>query len=311
MEGEQRQGKGMDERDDERETLSIENEDIAKAADADADGSNNPENLAQSDLDLLEQTAITSRSLRRRALSKSRSRFVEDYSKNGRSFPEILSPRVQKVTVRDQNDSVDRKKNVIKYSNMHMEALQNARNTITVSAILIATVAFGGCTNPPGGLHQDGPLIGKPTLGRAAAFKVFVISNDVAMFLSLSIVLVLVSIIPFKRKPLRRLLAVIHKVMWVAVGFMITAYIAARWAIMDQTQEGGWMFATLVSVCGGLLAAVFVGLSMMVVRDRLKKWKSRERRRMNQIKSGIGSLSKSSSSVSYIADFLEKGYHSY
>ncbi|GMH22373.1 hypothetical protein Nepgr_024216 [Nepenthes gracilis] len=311
MEGEQRQGKGMDERDDERETLAVEDEDMAKAADADADGSNNPENLTQSDIDLLEQTAIASRSLRRRA--QHRSRFVEHNSKNRRSFPKIQSPIIQRPIINEENSLVDRKKNIKKYSKMHMEALQNVRNTIAIAAVLIATVAFSGCTNPPGGFYQDGPLIGKPTLGRATAFKVFVVSNDVAMFLSLSIVLVLVSIIPFKRKPLMRLLAVIHKVMCVAVLFMITAYIAARWVTMDRTQDGGWMFAALVTVCGGLLAALFVGLTSLLVHEKLKKLekKSGQRKSTEEVKIEIRSMSQSFSSVSDITDFIDKGYHSH
>ncbi|GMH22375.1 hypothetical protein Nepgr_024218 [Nepenthes gracilis] len=306
MDGEQLQGKGMDERDEARETLAVEDEDMAKAAAAYV--WNYYENLDEIDPDLPDQSDSESRFIRR-GLSKSRSRFVEDYPKIRRSFPKIPRPRIQEANFDEENYSVDRKKNIIKYSNMHLEALQNVRNTIAVAAVLIATVAFGGCTNPPGGFYQDGPLIGKPTLGRAAAFKVFVVSNDVAMFLSLSIVLVLVSIIPFKRKPLMRLLAVIHKLMCVAVLFMITAYIAARWVTMDRTQDGGWMFAALVTVCGGLLAALFVGLTSMLVHEKLKKLekKSGQRKSTEEVKIQIQSFS----SVSDITDFIDKGYHSH
>lgn len=153
------------------------------------------------------------------------------------------------------------------------EGLRNARKTVTIVAVLIATVTFAAGINPPGGFSQEN---GKAIRGDRAAFKVFMVCNIVALFLSIGVVNVLVSIIPFTRKTMMKLMTATHKVMWLSTLFMTAAYIAAIWTIMPEKRGDRWVSVELVVFGGGCTIVVFFGLGLLLARHWHNKYKWRK-----------------------------------
>lgn len=135
---------------------------------------------------------------------------------------------------------------------LHREGINNATNSVTVVAVLFATVAFAAIFTVPGGDNDDGTAV---TVKRAS-FKIFFIFNAVALFTSLAVVVVQITLVRGETKAEQKVVEVINKLMWLASVCTTVSFIASSYIVVGRKSE--WA-AILVTVVGGVIMAGVLG----------------------------------------------------
>ncbi|KAM3268416.1 ankyrin repeat-containing protein ITN1 isoform X1 [Capsicum chacoense] len=148
---------------------------------------------------------------------------------------------------------------------LHREGINNATNSVTVVAVLFATVAFAAIFTVPGGDDDHGVAVVVTT----ASFKIFFIFNALALFTSLAVVVVQITLVRGETKAERRVVEVINKLMWLASVCTSVAFMASSYIVVGRKYE--WA-AILVTAVGGIIMAGVLGtMTYYVVRSRKKR----------------------------------------
>ncbi|KAL6907655.1 hypothetical protein ACP4OV_002694 [Aristida adscensionis] len=157
---------------------------------------------------------------------------------------------------------------------LHREGINNATNSVTVVAVLFATVAFAAIFTVPGGNNDNGVAVAV----HAVSFKVFFIFNAIALFTSLAVVVVQITLVRGETKAERRVVEVINKLMWLASVCTTVAFISSSYIVVGKHFQ--WA-ALLVTLIGGVIMAGVLGtMTYYVVKSKRtrkirKKVKSR------------------------------------
>lgn len=177
---------------------------------------------------------------------------------------------------------------------MHAEGLNNAINSTTVVAVLIATIAFAAIFQVPGQFVDkpeeavDGVALGEAHVSQKPAFIIFFVFDSIALFISLAVVVVQTSVVVIESKAKRQLMAVINKLMWLACVLISVAYLAMSFIVVGRREK--WM-AVGVTIVGAVIMAATLGTMIYwVIRHRIEDSNMRSIR-----KSSMGSRSKSCS----------------
>ncbi|RVW70186.1 Ankyrin repeat-containing protein [Vitis vinifera] len=120
---------------------------------------------------------------------------------------------------------------------LHISGLNNAINSATVVAVLIATVAFAAIFTVPGQYVEvptKGASLGQAHIARTAAFLIFFVFDSLALFISLAVVVVQTSVVVIEQKAKKQLVFVINKLMWMACLFISIAFISLTYVVVGS-----------------------------------------------------------------------------
>lgn len=156
---------------------------------------------------------------------------------------------------------------------LHRDGIANATNSVTVVAVLFASVAFAAIFTVPGGSDdRDGVAVAS----HATPFRVFFLANAVALFTSLAVVVVQITVVRRENRAERRVVEVINKLMWLASVCTTVAFLSAAYIVVGRRVR--WA-GVLVTVVGGvIMAGVLVAMTYFVVKSkRLRRSRRREK----------------------------------
>ncbi|KAL2470432.1 Ankyrin repeat family protein [Abeliophyllum distichum] len=166
---------------------------------------------------------------------------------------------------------------------MHDEGLNNAINSNTVVAVLIATVAFAAIFSVPGQYVDDpinipdGSALGEANITRKAPFLIFFVFDSIALFISLAVVVVQTSVVVIESKAKKQMMAIINKVMWLACVLISVAFLALSFVVVGEHEK--WL-AIGVTIVGTTILATTIGtLCYWVIMHRIESANKRSIRR--------------------------------
>ncbi|CAD5180296.1 unnamed protein product [Musa acuminata subsp. malaccensis] len=155
---------------------------------------------------------------------------------------------------------------------LHREGINNATNSVTVVAVLFATVAFAAIFTVPGGSEDDGIAVAV----HATAFRVFFIFNAIALFTSLAVVVVQITLVRRETKSERRVVEVINKLMWLASVCTTVAFLTSTYIVLGRRLQWAAILVTLIG--GVIMAGVLGSMTYFVVKSkRIRKIRKKEK----------------------------------
>ncbi|KAF5751497.1 putative ankyrin repeat-containing protein [Tripterygium wilfordii] len=184
---------------------------------------------------------------------------------------------------------------------MHAEGLNNAINSTTVVAVLIATVAFAAIFTVPGQYVDDpnditpGLSLGEANIAPKVPFIIFFIFDSIALFISLAVVVVQTSVVVIESKAKKQMMAIINKLMWLACALVSVAFLALSFVVVGENER--WLAIGVTFIGTTVMATTLGTMLYWVIKHRIEASNIRSIR-----KSSMGSRSRSFSMSVVMSD---------
>jgi hypothetical protein len=194
---------------------------------------------------------------------------------------------------------------------LHREAVQNTINSVTLVATLIASIAFVSIFNLPGQYYQDaksGGEIGEAYISKLTGFRVFCLLNAIALFISLAVVVVQITLVAWETGAQKQIIKIVNKLMWSACLSTCAAFVSLAYVVVGP--QHAWMAFTISAVGGPIMIGTLLFLAYLLLRPRFKFGEDRQRRikRPSGSKSFSWSMREGLSDLEAVEDHEKKIY---
>lgn len=202
-----------------------------------------------------------------------------------------------------QNEKTQRRVSGIakELKKIHREAVQNTINSVTVVAVLVASIAFLALFNLPGQYFSDGEEAGEEAgvsrIHDTVAFRAFCLLDATALFISLSVVVVQITLVAWDTRAQKQVVAVVNKMMWAACISTCGAFLSISFVVVGRNSS--WMAITITAIGVPILVGTLMSLCYFVFRQHFGMFGSDSQRR---IRRASGSKSFSWSYSAHISD---------
>ncbi|KAL6001338.1 hypothetical protein ACLOJK_007072 [Asimina triloba] len=159
---------------------------------------------------------------------------------------------------------------------LHREAVQNTTNSVTLVAVLIASIAFMAIFNLPGQYFQSG----KAMVANDIGFRIFYLLNATALFISLAVVVVQITLVAWETSAQKQVISVVNKLMWAASLSICGAFLSLAYVVVGKHDL--WMATTITVVGGSILIGTLAGLCYFMLRQHLRIFRSDSPRRIRR-----------------------------
>ncbi|XP_039133156.1 LOW QUALITY PROTEIN: ankyrin repeat-containing protein At5g02620-like [Dioscorea cayenensis subsp. rotundata] len=181
---------------------------------------------------------------------------------------------------------------------LHIGGLNNAINSNTVVAVLIATVAFAAIFQLPGqyveSTTDDSITPGQAYIANNAAFIIFLVFDSLALFISLAVVVVQTSLIVTEQKAKRLMVFVMNKLMWLACLFISVSFISLTYVVVGKQDL--WLAYATMAIGATIMLVTFGSMCYCIIIHRIEEKNTRSLRRNS------GSRSRSWSASVVVSD---------
>lgn len=202
-----------------------------------------------------------------------------------------------------QNEKTNRRVSGIakELRKLHREAVQNTTNSITVVAVLFASIAFLAIFNLPGLYKTSGPAVGEANVAHGVGFRVFCLLNATSLFISLAVVVVQITLVAWDTRAQQRVVSVVNKLMWAACTCTCGAFLSIAFVVVGA--HSSWMAITITLMGAPILVGTLASMCYFVFRQHFAFSRSDSQRRIKRA-SGSRSFSWSySANISDIDDY--------